>query len=56
VALGEKFNASLDSVMETINRFESYNGPVLSHWPGLADRITERAFRGEPLPRDPQEQ
>jgi hypothetical protein len=48
-----RFMASLRSVMRTIMNLPAYDGPVPSHWPAIADRIVEKAFSGEPIPRDP---
>jgi hypothetical protein len=53
LALGDRFMASLESVMRTIEGFEPYNGPVPEHWDALTERITERVFSGRPIPRDP---
>jgi hypothetical protein len=53
VALGNRFMGSLESVMQTIAAFEPYQGPVLEHWSPLAERITERVFSGQVIPRDP---
>jgi hypothetical protein len=53
IALGNKFMASLESVMRTIGGFEPYEGPVAEHWNALAERITERVFSGQAIPRDP---
>jgi hypothetical protein len=53
LALGNRFMASLESVMRTIEGFEPYKGPVPAHWEALGDRITERVFSGQAIPRDP---
>jgi hypothetical protein len=53
IALGNRFMASLESVMRTIEGFEPYKGPVPEHWNGLAERITELVFGGQAIPRDP---
>jgi hypothetical protein len=53
IALGDRFMGSLESVMRTIAAFESYRGPVLEHWSPLAERIMERVFSGQAIPRDP---
>lgn len=53
ISLGNRFMSSLGSVMRTIGRFEDYKGPVPEHWPGTAERIMERVFGGQTIPRDP---
>jgi len=54
IALGDRFMASLESVMRTIEKFESYKGPVPKHWRPLAARMMGRVFSGQAIPRDPQ--
>lgn len=54
--LGSRFMRSYRSVMHTIMSFPEYDGPVLSHWPAIADRIVELAFSGDSIPRDPNAQ
>jgi hypothetical protein len=56
IALGSRFDDSRASVMRTIQSFEFYDGPIPEHWPAVADRITERAFSGQTIPRDPRQQ
>jgi hypothetical protein len=56
VALGNTFWDSYASIMQTIASFEDYQGPVPTHWPALAERITERVFSGQKIPRDPTQQ
>lgn len=56
IALGDRFLGSLESVMQSMMGSESYAGPVLDHWPDLADRIVERVFSGKPIPKDPSDQ
>jgi hypothetical protein len=51
--LGQRFMASLSSVMGTVASFESYDGPVPAHWSPIAARIVKRAFSGQAIPRDP---
>lgn len=55
-ALAKRFLISLRSVMSTIDSFDTYEGPVLKHWPELAERITERVSSGQAIPRDPRRQ
>jgi hypothetical protein len=54
--LGDHFMASAASVQRTISRFEPYDGPAPAHWPAIAERIVERAFSGQRIPRDPHDQ
>jgi hypothetical protein len=54
--LGERFMACAESVKRTIDRFPAYDGPVPAHWPAVAGRIVERAFSGQPIPRNPRDQ
>jgi hypothetical protein len=55
-ALGNTFWNSYASIMRTVGSFEDYHGPVPAHWPALAERIIDRAFSGQPIPRDPRQQ
>lgn len=57
VGLGKRFMASLDRLM-TCDALHStsYRGDVPPHWEGLAQRITDRAFSGQSIPRDPSQQ
>jgi hypothetical protein len=52
IRLGNRFMACAESVRRTIDRFPAYDGPVPAHWPAVATRIVERAFTGQPIPRD----
>lgn len=48
-----RFMSSLRSVIHTTMNLPGYEGPVPSHWPAMADRIVEKAFSGESIPRTP---
>jgi hypothetical protein len=54
--LGHRFMASAMSAKRTISHLEPYDGPVPAHWCDIADRIVERAFSGQQIPRDPRDQ
>jgi hypothetical protein len=56
LALGNRFDSSRASIMQTLDSLESYDGPVPEHWPEIAERIMERVFSGRKIPRDPREQ
>lgn len=56
IEFGNRFFASLESIMQTISRFERYKGPVAEHWEAVAERIVDRVFNGVKVPRDPQQQ
>jgi hypothetical protein len=53
---GDRFLRSTDSIVRALASAEPYDGPVPAHWPGVAARVTQRLFSGEPIPRDPREQ
>lgn len=56
IALGNRFMDSYEAIVHEVMKADPYTGPVPSHWPDLADRITDRLARGERIPRDPQQQ
>lgn len=56
VVLGDRFMDSLDSLMRTITNIGPYTGPVPEHWIAVAERITDRVFSGEKIPKDPRRQ
>lgn len=56
ILVGGRFMESLESIMRTIMDRDPYEGPVLPHWPALAQRLVERVFSGEAIPRDPERQ
>lgn len=56
VAIGNRFVQSAGSIIETIMSFEPYAGPVPAHWPEVAQRLSDRLFSGEAIPKDPLQQ
>jgi hypothetical protein len=57
IALGNAFMESLDSIAKSLMAdYEPYDGPVPDHWPAIAERIAERLFGGNSVPRDPRQQ
>lgn len=57
IEIGNRFMASLDKLMtaEALHG-KPYDGEVPPHWEPLAQRITDRAFGGQSIPRDPNQQ
>ncbi len=57
IHIGNRFMASLDKLMTTeALHAQDYEREVPPHWEGLAQRITDRAFDGKPIPKDPNQQ
>jgi hypothetical protein len=55
--IGNRFWASIERLMSTeVLQDQPYEGEVPPHWEGIAQRIVDRAFGGQRIPRDPDQQ
>jgi hypothetical protein len=52
VSIMGRFMRSYQAIMKRLMTLPGYDRPVPKHWTAVAQRIVDRAFAGQPNPRD----